>query len=230
MLTWGQLKAEIYKEDDLSEEVFADATEIIGYINDGINSIAKDIHAMGGQKYFENRSTISIVAGQQQYSLPNDIYAYKVTGIYDLNKRYELKPVNDKRELLSLQDSGEFFKYKILNLPIVIDPLTFLPIGGGLTIELYPKPLYDTNLTVYYIRKISEVVNDNSLIEIPESKEFLKAYVISRALNKERLAQDTQEAPRVAQLREQLLASLASIFIDENNIIELDASFYDGHN
>lgn len=230
MLTWGQLKTEIYQEDDLAEEVFASASEIVGYINDGLRSIEKEIHAMGGWKYFEDFVQMQTQIGQTAYDLPTNIYANRIIGFFNTTKGDEILPIKHVSSVVSLNGkTGDTFQYKIFNTPILAD-INGAVISGGPKIYLYPAPNDIYNLSLFFIRRVSEVVDDNSIIEIPEGREFLKAYVIERTLNKERLNQDAQESPRTAQLRAQLIASLSGMLADENNQMSVDSGFYNEHN
>lgn len=237
MLTWGTLKAEIQAEDDLSEEVFASASEIIGYVNDALRSIEKDIHAIGGQKYFEDYVDLAMVNGTADYSILtnlSNIYGFKITAIHYIssNQVYEIMPLKDKKDLLRYQNnynSSYRYRYKFYNQPIVLDSITRAYVSGGPKITLYPTPAETATMRVYYIRSVAKVVDENSVIEIPEANEFIKAYVIEKCLNKERLNQDAQESAGVMQKRAQLIDSLTTMFADDNNLIEPDLGFYVSH-
>lgn len=237
MITWGELKSQIYAEDDLSEEVFASEKEIIGYANDAIRSIEKDIHAIGEERYFETYTDYPIVPNQRTYSLPQDIYARKIRQVQYINNNskqsYEILPIRDHAEIaayeLGTNSVDGIYKYRMFNRPLQI--VNDVVVGGGVTVDIYPLPLSDNgSIRIYYIRKVNKIVDDNSFIEIPESEEFLKSYIIEKCMNKERMIQNAGESAGVLEKRNHLVQALTSMLDDNNNEVIFSSAHYALHN
>lgn len=217
MATWAEIKAEIQAEYDLSEETFVDATELLQYANSAIEDIEKEIHTIH-DKYFHAEDNISLVTGTQDYDLPSDIFANKVTGIYynDGTIKYEITEIKDLREIIDVE-SDDDYRYKILNTT-----------SSGTKIRIYPQSREDsTNVTIFYRRRIKLFVDDTDVLDVPEAKEFIKQYVIDKASNKERMTPDAPESAALGRKRKALLDSLENMIDDDNTDLLINTDFYE---
>lgn len=215
--TWGEIKAEIEAEYDLTEETFVDGAELLQYANSGIEDIEKEIHTIN-DNYFHSEASISLVNGTADYDLPSDIFANKITGwIYDDgSKSYMIKELKDLSKIPDVRNE-DFYQYRIINTT-----------AGGTKIRVYPTPkATETNNTLFYRRRIVLLEDDSSVLDVPEAKEFLKQYVIDKAANKERLTPDAQESPALMKKRKSLLDSLAKMIDDDNTEVYINTDYYE---
>lgn len=216
--TWGTIKTEIESENDLTEEVFVDATELLVYANSALEDIEKEIHTLS-DKYFAAEANITLVNGTATYSLPSDIYATKITGLIydDGSTKYEIKPLTDLNNI-PLIAANSRYRYRIVN-----------NVATGMQIKLYPAAYENstTNVTIYYRRKIKKFVDTTTTIDVPEGKEFVKQFVTDKAVNKERMTPDAPESAALQRKRKQLLDSLENQIDDNNNDIGVNTNYYE---
>jgi hypothetical protein len=216
--TWGTIKTEIEAENDLTEEVFVDAAELLYYANSALEDIEKEIHTLN-DKYFAANTPLVLVSGTATYSLPTDIYATKITGIIydDGSTKYEIKPLVDLNKI-PLVSATSRYQYRIIN-----------NVATGLQIKLYPTAYENSsaNVTIYYRRKIKKFTDTTTTLDVPEGKEFLKQFVTDKAVNKERMTPDALESAALQRKRKQLLDSLENQIDDNNNDIGVDTSYYE---
>lgn len=217
MATWAEIKAEIQAEYDLSEETFVDAAELLQYANSSIEDIEKEIHTIH-DKYFHAETSLSLVQGTQEYSMPTDIFANKITGIYynDGVTKYEIKEIKDLREVIDV-DSDDDYRYKIINST-----------AGGVKIKLYPASREtSSNVVVFYRRRIKLFTQDSDVLDVPEAKEFIKQYVVDKCANKERMTPDAPESAALGRKRKALLDSLENMIDDDNTDLHINTDFYE---
>jgi hypothetical protein len=217
MATWAEIRAEIQAEYDLSEETFVDSVELLQYANSAIEDIEKEIHTIH-DKYFHAETPIALVTNTQDYILPTDIFANKVTGIYYNNgtTKYEIKEIRDLAEILDVE-SADDYRYKIVNTT-----------SGGTKLRFYP-PSRETssNVIMFYRRRIKLFTLDADTLDVPEAKEFIKQYVIDKAMNKERMTPDAPESAALGRKRKALLDSLENMIDDNNNDIFISTDYYE---
>jgi hypothetical protein len=215
--TWAIIKAEIEDECDLAEETFVDAGELMNYANSALEDIEKEIHTLN-DKYFAAEANLSMVSGTAAYSLPSDIYATKITGIYfdDGSKSYEIKEIKDLSILPDIETSDDY-RYRIINNA-----------ATGLQLKLYPtaQTTDSTSVTIHYRRKVNKFLTTATTIDVPEGKEFVKQFVTDKVTNKERMTPDAPESAALKRKRDQLLDSLTKQIDDNNNGLGVDMSYY----
>jgi len=217
MATWAEIKTEIQAEYDLSEETFVDSVELLQYANSAIEDIEKEIHTIH-DKYFHAEDIISLVIGTQDYNLPSDIFANKVTGIYYNNgtTKYEITEIKDIREIMDVEIDDDY-RYKIINTT-----------SGGTKIRLYPQSREaSTNVIIFYRRRIKLFTLDTDALDVPEAKEFVKQYVVDKAMNKERMTPDAPESAALGRKRKALLDSLENMIDDDNTNLLINTDYYE---
>lgn len=217
MPTWSEIKAEVQIEQDLSEETWVSATELLNFANDGISDVEKEIHTIH-DKYFDADAFITLTEGQSEFNLPTDIYANKITGLYYDNgsEKYEINPLKSLSDIMHVQDEDEY-QYRIINTT-----------SGGKKLKFYPPARETTSLFVVmsYRRKAKPFVDDTSELDIPEAKDFIKQYVKDKVSNKERMTPDAPESAALGRKRKSLLDSLENMIDDDNNEVNVDLTFY----
>lgn len=217
MATWAKIREEIQSEYDLSEETFVTPSELLQYANSAIEDIEKEIHTIH-DKYFHAEDSISLIQGNKDYNLPTDIFANKITGIYFSNgaDKYEVKEIKDLRDIIDIEADDDY-RYKIVNTT-----------AGGTKLRLYPAAKDSaTSLRIFYRRRIKLFVNDTDILDIPEAKEFVKQFVIDKAINKERMTPDAPESAALTRKRKALLDSLENMIDDDNTDLTINMDFYE---
>ncbi len=217
MRTWAELRLEIQKETNTEAEEFISLAEYLTWCNDAIDLAEKDIVTLF-DKYLETPGTLSLVSGESDISLPSDIYANKITGIFYTGSegQFEIKPIKRKDEIF-LAHSQDRYKYKIFNKT------------GGRVITLYP-PSRETSseVTVFYIREAGSIVDDTNTIDIPIAEGFIKQYIKDKMLVKEiGPAAIPWPSPALMEERRLLIEALNNMIPDDNNELDMDLSFYD---
>ena len=76
-----QLRTKVQVDLDLEQEEFVTADELTGYFNEAIR-IATAEQLSWNSSYFRSYGNLDLVAGQEEYDLPADIYELKILGIY----------------------------------------------------------------------------------------------------------------------------------------------------
>lgn len=227
--TYGALKTEVLMETDTEAEDFLQADEIMAYFQDAVNECQAHIHKLGLEDdYFLKKKTdYSLTNGQSVLDMPSDIYAAKIRGlIYSYGGRiYPIKRMKGPKrfELLAdlLQNPGQNtpYVYQIINTSS----------AAGLDIDIYPRS-YETStncITMHYIREAVTIVDDNSVVDIPQFYSFIKAFVKYKILNKagEMLAADAKAD--LDKERVLMLETLREMTPDYDDIIPPDTSIYE---
>lgn len=217
MATWATLKQEILDEYDLNEETFINEAELEALANRALRSIESQIHEIN-DKYFETEAYVALTAGQETITLPTDIYAAKITGIFYDNgsDKYEILPLKDKRKILCVESDDEY-RYRIVNSA-----------SSGLHIKLYPasRETSTSNVTIHYIRNVKQITAETDVIDIPEAENFIKQYVVEKAANKERMTPDAPDSAALQAERSLLIQSLTNRTPDDNNELVADYGYY----
>lgn len=185
--TYAQLKTIIEEENDLEQEIFIQATELLEYFNRGIKMAEAAIHKLGLEdEYFKTSAPLALVTGASDIDLPENIYASKILEIvYESgNTIFEIKRIRGRDKLV--------YK-KILNQTSVGSPPIYRydlkndSADDGIQIELVPDSLETSasNVTIEYIREANILEDDDSVCDIPEFYTFLLAFVRWKVRDKE---------------------------------------------
>lgn len=75
--TYLALKTKIREDIDMQEEDFISDTELMGYVNEAIDTAEKAVMGIY-EDYFLTRESLSLESGQDLYDLPSTIYAHKI--------------------------------------------------------------------------------------------------------------------------------------------------------
>ena len=225
--TYALLKAKVERDLDLEGESFINDTEMLGYANEAIDEIERQIHTLY-EDYFLTRSTISLVSGTEAYNLPSDIYAMKIrsiiyrngTQVWKLNRirdwykfeEYELQQVNG----VQTQQYGFF----VVNTTAGTPQLLLAPTPGET----------GAFLKIWYIRNANTLTVDASICDIPEAANYVMQYMKVKCYEKE-LHPNLQKA--MADLEAQkadTLKTLEAMFPDNENTLEADTRMYEDMN
>lgn len=224
--TYLEIKNKVRIDLGLEQEEFITDTELMGYCNLAIDDCESDIHTMY-EDYFLAKTTISLVAGQEEYSLPTDIYASKIrSAVYnDGSTVYPVRRYANMSRLFeaietskNLESQTTDFAYYLLNSSAV----------GGVMMNVVPTPKQDSAdvIKLYYIRNANRLVDDTSLCDIPEFTDYIIQFVKTRCYEKEGHPNFTQSAQMVQYKKQNMINTLSTMTPDDDNEIEQDASIY----
>lgn len=223
--TWAQLRSKVERDLSLEDEIFVDATEMLGYANEAILEAEVAIHTLY-EDYFLSRTNLVFAAGVETYSLPTDIYGHKIRTI-----RYN----NGSRlyEITRIKDWHKFADYDFDNYnPSAQDRYEYLLLnavaGQPALIVISPLPQETGTVgRIWYLRHANRLVLDTDVLDIPEATNFILQYIKMRCyeaeghFNLQKSVADTMAA------KEQFEAVMSTMVPDTHNEIEQDQSIYE---
>ncbi len=223
--TYTAFKAKVQQDLDLEDEVFIQATELLGYTNEGLREIAKDVLTIY-EDYFDCSAYLTLVTGTSTYSLPTGIFSRKIRSILykDGVAPYEILEIkgSDKymRRALLQMDTAANYQYMIINTS-----------ASGPQIQLSPtsRESSSTTVEINFIRTITALTtgSDNVDKDIPECENFLYAYVKGKCKQKENAGSMPPDAQAEIDMQKKLLIDTLSVAIPDNhNELEKDVSSY----
>lgn len=228
--TFGELKLKVQRETDTEAEEFVTSAEIQSYFQDAVNECAAHIHKLGLEDiYFQSRKKYDIVIGQQEFELPPDIYAMKISAltfsgngkVFPIHRMKGPKRFAIMAEMEQFNENGDWYEYQILNTSPDEMPV----------IEIWPpsKDQGQNFVVMYYIRQPIQIVDDNSKVDIPEFYSFVVSYVKWKIYQKEGSVLISEAKEELDRNRELMLATLAEMTPDYDSHIEGDRTAYQEH-
>lgn len=224
--TLAEIRTKIEEDLDLEEEQFLHSTELLGYINEGIDTAEAMIHTLY-EDYFLSRSQVSLVSGTDEYALPADIYAQKIRRVVfdDGSRVYTVARVKDWRKFEQYAidknyGQGEIYSYFLIN-----------SVPGAPKILLLPKSRHTGSyLTLWYLRNANRLALSTDICDIPEFVHFVIQYAKVRVYEKEGHPNLQGAMAAMAAISEQMEGTLAAMTPDADNEIEMDTTHYEEHN
>lgn len=229
MATLSELKTRVNDLTDNDGEDIVSSNEIVRYINEGIKKAEAEIHNLY-EDYFLTTALISVTADSSDYSLPSDIYARKIRGVY-----YNEGVGGFSREIKPLVDLGKIryydnmtsnkipYKYRILN-----------SVSSGVQLRFYPTPKESssTRYSIYYLRNAAQLSSDSDVLDIPEFEQYVVDFARYRILEKEQHPMLVNVEKDLNNTLIQMITTLRDAIPDGNSEILQDdthyASFVDG--
>jgi hypothetical protein len=225
LLTLDQIKTKLKYDTDIFDGDFIELdTELLGYINEAIDDAEALIHNLY-EDYFLTSSTISLVSGTSEYSLPTDIFGAKLRAVHYSNgtKKYELKRIKRLSDTLFLTDATDDYQYVLVNAANTAAT-------GSFKLKIYPQPSESvTNgITLWYIRNAKRLSAASDYCDIPEFINFIFAHVRWNIARKEKGRIDLSVVDaQLKQQKELLEATLSDMApTEDSNEIRADLSFY----
>lgn len=222
-----QVVTKIEKDLDLEEEEFIQATEMTEYINDAITIIEAHMNTLGlRDQYFLTRTTLSLVQGTADYSLPTNLYADKLHEIVYSNGAtiYSVKPMQksataEEIEHLNRFSTTEYYRYRVRNDSSAAKYLQLIPAARETVANV---------IVIEYFRDLERVSADADLVEVPEiAYLYLYQYVKVKVYEKESHANYGTAMAELMKLEELMLSTLQGQLADDNaNFLEMDKSIY----
>jgi hypothetical protein len=221
--TWAEIRTKVERDLDLEGETFIQPSEMLGYANEAIDEVERQIHTLY-EDYFLKKATITLVAGQENYALPTDIYAMKIrqllyrngNQVWKLNRMKNWHKFGIYESEKAVPSATQQYGYFIVNstpgAPELI--LTPTPTEAGSYIQLW------------YIRNANELTTDSSVCDIPEAVNYVMAYMKMKCMEKEIHPNLSKAVQDVEQQKEDTLKTLADMYADNEDTIEPDYRLY----
>lgn len=215
--TYSTLVDKLKSELDLYEETFITDSEILGYFNEAIDNLEALIHSVY-EDYFMTKTSLTLVSGTQDYSLPTDIYAQKIRKLFYINgsDKYEVKRVRELNQIPYVQNE-EGLRYILTNDATL-----------GIRMSFYPTPAVSgAYLTLFYIRNATRFTGvTTETCDLPEFSNVVVQYVKWRCMEKEGHPDVGSAVGALDALRVLMVETLTNRVIDEDTEIIKDVSFY----
>lgn len=224
---FGEIRQKVERDLDLEGETFITATEMLGYANEAIDEVERQILTLC-EDYFLTRTTITLVPGEEEYAIPTDIYALKIRKMVyrNNNQVWAVDRVRDWNKFLSYEldktnlSATQHYKYFIVNQA-----------AGAPKLLLTPTPTEAGSfLQVWYLRNANEMVDDTSVCDIPEAVNYVMAYIRMKCMAKEMHPNLSTAIAEVEAQKSDTLKTLAEMVPDNENNIEADTRLYDEMN
>jgi len=225
--TFGEIRQKVERDLDLESETFITPEELLGYANEAIDEVERQILTLC-EDYFLTRSTLSLVAGTEEYSLPANIYANKIRQIVYRNGQ-------DVWKLRRIRDWEKFAVYESEKINTATNShygfFLLNSVAGSPKLLLAPTPAESgPYLQVWYIRNANELCLDTDICDIPEAVHYVMAYMKVRCHEKDMNPNLGKAVADLALQREDTLKTLAEMVPDNENTIEMDTRLYDDMN
>ena len=231
--TAAQIIARVQRETDTEDEAGGDefirAAEWLDWINDGVDEAEAIIHKLGAEdEYFLKTGNISLVSGDNTYSLPTDIYANKIKRVIYVNgttvitvKRMRGESRFEDAQIIASGGTGvQEYGYILTNTSA----------ASGVIMNLYPTPgeTVSNGLRVWYIRNANAVAATTDTVDLPEFYTFLYAFLKWKVESKANPGSPLAESAKIEYLEQRKLMeeTLTDMVPDEDNRIIPDLTFY----
>lgn len=221
--TYGSIKDSVRSDLGLEQEDFITPDEMRGYCNAAIDDAESEIHTLY-EDYFKSYAKISTVAGQVEYSLPEDIYANKIRGVVynDGTEVYVIKRYVDSDSMfedmeIDASSNSNIMKYTIMN-----------PSAAGVELHLIPAPSNDKAdaLRLNYIRNANRMTDDDSICDIPEFIDYVKQFMKVRCYEKETHPNLSIAVSMLEYKKKNMINTLSNMVPDGDSELQQDMTFY----
>lgn len=221
--TWSEIKAKVLRDLDLEGETFIQPDEMLGYANEAIDEVERQIHTLY-EDYFLKKTTITLVSGQEAYDIPTDIYALKIrqmvyrngSQVWKLNRMKNWTKFGEYESEKAVSTGTTQYGYFIINTspgqPQII--LTPTPTEAGPYVNLW------------YIRNANNLEIESDVCDIPEAVNYVISYIKMRCMEKELHPNLSKAIADVEQQKEDTLKTLADMYADNEDTIEPDYRLY----
>lgn len=223
--TYSEIKAKVKRDLDLgADETFVTTDEMLGYYNEAVDFAEAIIHTLY-EDYFLASSTLSLVKGTSEYSLPTDIYANKIRSVIysDGQKIYPIRRIKDWKRFEQAAwnqtvTSPEDYVYILKNQSA----------ASGVKLVLLPaaQETTSTKVTIWYLRNANRALDEGDLCDIPEFVAFVIAFMKVKILTKEQNPALAVAVEELKSIREQMESTLRDIVPDGDTELELDMRAY----
>lgn len=225
--TFGDIKAKIERDLDLEGESFVTPEEMLGYANEAIDEVERQIHMLC-EDYFLTRATVTLVDGQEEYALPTDIYAMKIRAAVYRNGSsvWKIERIRDwfKFEHYETEQTGVGSDVQYVYFITNSTP-------GSPKLLFAPTPNEDgPYVKLWYIRNANKLTDDDSICDIPEAVNYIMQYIKVRIYEKDMSPMLQKAIVDLESEKATTLAALSQQTVDNSNLVEADTRLYDDMN
>lgn len=219
--TYGDIRAKVEADLDMEDETFVKPEEMLGYCKDAIHEAEVIINALCADYFLAEPATINLVAGQEEYDLPSDIFVDKIRRIvyYNGNELYNIRRQRRHNSFRDIEDiqNNESYTYQILNGS-----------SPGRRIHFYPTPQASETGTVkvWYIRNANLPSTDTDIIDINEFRSFIEKAMKMYCMAKEGHPNLDMAVREYEAEKEAMDKTLRDRVPDEDTQVEQDHTYY----
>ncbi len=235
MKKWRYLEAsnKVLSDLDMLEESFVLPDELAGFFNEAVESAEADIHRLSLEEdYFLTKLPITLVSGQANYPMPDNIYNRDIRRIMfaDGSNIYPVRRIRGQNKFEKItyaqqEASSDEYRYFLENDPTSSeDEIILVPPSRDAGDEL---------MTMWFIRcarriplpsEGSQDATDATIIDIPTFINFIFAYVKVKIMEKAKEPLDSYMLD--LQTKRQMMADTLSGFRDDDDVIMPDLRAY----
>lgn len=216
---FSEMNQKIKNDLDLNEETFIQPQELVAYFNEAVDMIEGQIHTLY-EDYFLTSSSVDVTEGQSEVNLPTNIFANKirrVMWILNDSEKYTMQRVRNLDELL-MASAPDDYRFMITNSE-----------AGGFKLSISPAfrvTTSNTPLKIWFLRNAKRYEDETSVCDIPEYSNVINQYVRYKCHAKEGHPDAQQDLADLERLRTAMVETLRDKFIDEQNEVPKDFTFY----
>lgn len=216
--TWLEIKTIIKNDLDLDDETFINDTMLLAWANNAIDEAEQHILTIY-EDYFLRTENLALVTGTSEYDPPSSIYAHKIRRMFYVNgtDKYEIKRIRNMSKIPYIEDSNDY-SYMITSNS-----------SGVAKIKLFPasRETSSSNVQLWYIANATRMVDDTTVMNIPEAVPFIIAHIKAEATRTEGHPSQGVWAMERERQKNLLVDTLTVMVPDEDNELLADCSFYD---
>lgn len=210
--TWAEIRNRIRMRTNKEKSQFVTDSEINGLIEESLAVMYNKL-VNTNENYFISSTTLTLVAGTEDYNLPSDFFKLKGVDISRNGFKYPMNQVPwEKRSKYQVTTSYQS------------TPIDYMFYGNKL--RFLPVPNAGFSVILYYIPAAPVYVDDSTIIDGVSGFEKYIVYAVSSVIRAKE-EKRTQEFDDKAQMALQDLVNAVSPRDFENAVTVTDVNYYD---
>jgi len=214
-MTLTELLAQVRADLDIEEETFWSDADITRFANMAIRDLEAEVHTLF-QDYFIVPTSITLISGTSDYSLPTDIFANFIRKIFYIkgDEKYEIRRIRnieDVYDIESDEDYQYYFKNETTGKKIVLCPT---PAEAGAYVK------------IWYIRQAKRLATGSDTIDLPESENFIVERTKYYCLEKDQDVRAQLAEGKAQEYLKRLVETLSEMVQDQNDELMKDFNYY----
>lgn len=224
MRTLAQLRAQVQADLDLEDDDFISSSDINQWIREGVRQAESQIHTLY-ENYFLVEGIIPLIAGQNLYDYPADIFANKIVKILFSSGQGSGSQTHEVRRVRNLVVAKDIdIKHTQSTNPI----LSWLAMNdsSGRKIRIFPSHGRAGELSVFYVRNAKELINDSDECDIDEFEHYVVQYAKTQSYHKDGDPRFQSSKALEEQYKKDMVETLSNMAPDNNNELDMDFDHY----
>jgi hypothetical protein len=185
MSTLKEIRDQVIVDLDLEEEVWISDSELNSWINEGIKNAEAQIHTLYEDYFLVESDPIVITQGQYLVEYPSDVYASKIRKIIFTDGLGASNTNHEVKRIRNILDGATADLYSTNSTNPILEWTNTNKLSEGRKIRLFPNTGRGGYLHIWYIRNVSELVNDEDISEIDEFDRYVVQYVKTKVFLKD---------------------------------------------